>query len=71
MMNILDVDAAALEAEAVASEWEREFVAKWNEPLLQAELLADFLMNPDPENTEMIARVRKMKTRVKESHNGK
>ena len=65
-MNILDIDSAAIDAEAKAQQWELEFIAKWNEPIIRAALLAQFLANPEAADPRMAKAAKQMQARIKE-----
>lgn len=53
MLTVIDLDAAMLAAQAQAAEWEADFQARWNGPLLQAQAVMEFLSLSPAEQDEM------------------
>ena len=64
MITVSDLDAAALEAEAVIGEWEQEFLQQFNGPSDDASAVAAFIANPQA-NQGVPARVKRRAKWVK------
>lgn len=53
--TIVDMDAAFLSAQALAGEWEEEFMLEWTGPLIMAETVQMFLSLPPESRAELQA----------------
>lgn len=79
MLSVLDLDALLIEAEATVAEWEQEFQENFNQPLMEAALVASLLEMPpemaaafkqsDPELFEKLnEQIHRMKGMVKDGY---
>ena len=64
MVTVREIDAAALESEAKAREWEQEFQALLNAPVMRVEQSKAALMGAVPTDERMARRIQAMRARV-------